>query len=176
MDLTGSAFLFTLAGLSVSFVGFSTLVIILRQTLGGRMSKLDILITKIFIQLGFIVAAGAMLPPLLSLFHLPEIVVWRMASIAAAILACLFAATYPMRRWTASASPTPPIVWIDVLILLSSGAVLALNGIGGFGEPGPAPFAAELTGVLFLSGWAYLQALNLLLIPHIDRLDRGPGP
>ena len=64
-------YLYTLASLSVTFVGFSALVIILRQTMGGEMSKLDILITRIFIQLGFIVAGGAMLPALLQLFALP---------------------------------------------------------------------------------------------------------
>jgi hypothetical protein len=31
-----------------------------------------------------------------------------------------------------------------------------------------------LTGILFLSGWAYLQALNILLRPHIDRLGGDP--
>jgi hypothetical protein len=67
LDLPGSTYLYTLAALSITFVGFSALVIYLRQTVGGEMSKLDVLITRIFIQLGFIVVAGAMLPPLLSL-------------------------------------------------------------------------------------------------------------
>jgi hypothetical protein len=58
--------------LSITFVGFSALVIILRQTLGGEMSKLDILITRIFIQLGFLVAAGALLPALLELLQFTQ--------------------------------------------------------------------------------------------------------
>ena len=70
MELPGSTYLYTLAGISVSFVGFSALVIVLRQTFGGTMSRLEILITRIFIQLGFIVAASAMLPNLLWLFSL----------------------------------------------------------------------------------------------------------
>lgn len=59
MDLPGTAYLYTLAALSVTFVGFSALAIILRQTFGGEMSRLDILITRIFIQLGFIVVAAS---------------------------------------------------------------------------------------------------------------------
>jgi hypothetical protein len=57
------------ATLAVTFVGFSAFVIILRQTIGGKMSRLDVLTARIFIQLGFIVAAGAMVPALLSLFQ-----------------------------------------------------------------------------------------------------------
>ena len=36
MELQGATYLFTLAALSVTFVGFSALVIIIRQTLGGQ--------------------------------------------------------------------------------------------------------------------------------------------
>lgn len=172
MELPGSVYLYTLAGLAVTFVGFSALVIILRQTLGGEMSRLDILITRIFIQLGFIVAAGAMFPPLLSLFSLPAILVWRISSLIAGIPSFLFAVTYPSRRHAASGVATPFVIWIDVLILLSAALVLFCNAAGvGFG-PGVGPFAAALTSVLFLSGWAYLQALNILLRPHISRLTK----
>jgi hypothetical protein len=172
MDLPGSTYLYTLAALSVTFVGFSALVIILRQTLGGEMSRLDILITRIFIQLGFIVAAGAMLPPLLSLFPWPPALIWRTSSFIAAVPSFLFAVTYPARRHAASGVPTPFVIWIDVLILLTAAMVLFCNAVGlGFG-PSVGPFAAALTSVLFLSGWAYLQALNILLRPHLSRLTQ----
>jgi cation transport ATPase len=163
-----------LAGLSVTFVGFSALVIIIRQTLGGEMSRLEILITRIFIQLGFMVAAGAMLPPLLALFDLPHPLVWRIASLAAAIPSFLFAVTYPARRRSASGVPTPLVIWLDILVLLAAVAVLVLNCFGVGIAPGPGPFAAALTVILFLSGWAYLQALRMLLKPHLSRLDKRP--
>jgi len=167
-------YLYTLASLSVTFVGFSALVIILRQTMGGEMSKLDILITRIFIQLGFIVAGGAMLPALLQLFALPPPLVWRVASVAAAVPSFLFAATYPRRRRAASGMPIPVVIWVDVAILASCAVVLACNAGGlGFAPNGPL-FAAALTGIFFLAAWAYLQALHLLLRPHIARLNT-PG-
>jgi hypothetical protein len=172
MDISAFAYLYALATLSVTFVGFSALVIILRQTIGGEMSRFDVLTTRIFIQLGFIVAAGAMLPAMLSLFPWPHITIWRVSSIAAAIPSLLFAVTYPKRRRAASGVPTPVVIWIDVLILLAAAVILACNAIGMGLEPGPGPFAAGLTTILFLSGWAYLQALNTLLRPHIDRLGK----
>ena len=169
MDLPGSTYLFTLAALSVTFVGFSALVIYLRQTVGGEMSKLDVLITRIFIQLGFMVVACAMLPPLLSLFHWPPVRIWRTASLVAAVPAFLFAVTYPGRRRRASGVRTPIIVWFDVLILVAAATVLVCNALGLGLEPSPGPYAAALTGVLFLGGWSYLQALNTLLIHHKSR-------
>ena len=173
MELPGSTYLYTLATLAVTFVGFSALVIILRQTLGGEMSRLDILITRIFIQLGFIVAAGSMLPPLLALFPWPPAFIWRVSSLAAAVSSFLFAVTYPSRRQAASGAPTPFVIWIDVLIVLSFALLLICNGIGLGFTPGAGPFAAALTGILFLSGFAYLQALNILLRPHLSRLSQA---
>jgi hypothetical protein len=173
MAVSASTYLFALATVSVTFVGFSALVIILRQTIGGEMSRLDVLVTRIFIQLGFIVAAGAMLPPLLMLFALPPSLTWRISSIAAAAPSFLFAVTYPSRRHAASGVPTPLVIWIDVLILLAAALILAWNAAGVGIEPSAGPFAAALTAILFLSGWAYLQALNILLRPHIDRLNSG---
>ena len=171
MAVSALTYLYALATISVTFVGFSALVIILRQTIGGEMSRLDVLVTRIFIQLGFIVTAGALLPPLLALFPLPPGLIWRISSLAAAVPSFLFAVTYPSRRHAASGARTPPVIWIDVLILLAAALVLAWNGVGF--EPSPGLFAAGLTAILFLSGWAYLQALNILLRPYIDRLNGG---
>src|SRR5215813_6358890 len=114
MDLPGATYLYTLAALSVTFVGFSALVIILRQTFGGELSKLDILITRLFIQLGFMVAASAMLPPLLALFQVPQSLIWRICSLCTAVPTLLFALTYPARRRAASGVATPLAIWIDV--------------------------------------------------------------
>lgn len=173
MTSSESNYLFTLATLAVTFVGFSALVIILRQTIGGEMSRLDVLVTRIFIQLGFIVAAGAMLPSLLSLLGLPPDLLWRLSSVAAALPSFIFAITYPSRRRAASGVKTPIAIWVDVPILLSAAVILAWNAVGAGVRPGAGLFAVGLTAILFLSAWAYLQALNLLLTPHIRRLTRS---
>jgi hypothetical protein len=162
-----------LATISVTFVGFSALVIILRQTLGGEMSKLDILITRIFIQLGFLVAAGALLPALLELLQVPRLPMWRLPSIAIAAPSLLFACTYPARRRAAAGTPTPIAVWVDVIIIVLLSLLLLLNGCGVFEGREPGVFALAVTGILFVAGWAYLQALNTLLRHHRrDSSDR----
>jgi hypothetical protein len=168
MELTGTAYLYTLATLAVTFVGFSALVILLRQSFGGSLSKLEILITRIFIQLGFIVAAGALLPPLLALFELKPAVIWRTCSLIASVPSFIFAVTYPSRRRIASGVPTPVAIMADVVVLTSISVMLFLSAAGIGVEAGAGPYAASLTFILFLSGYAYLQALNLLLQVHLD--------
>ena len=143
------SYLNTLAALAVTFVGFSSLVIVLRQAMGGEMSKLDILITRTFIQVGFLVAAGAMLPGLLSLFHLEEPSVWRVSSAVTALPVVLFAVTYPARRNAASEVRTPFVIWIDVLVILGFVLLLGCNASGVLVPTGPGPYTAALTGVLF---------------------------
>jgi len=170
------SYLNTLAALAVTFVGFSSLVIVLRQAMGGEMSKLDILITRTFIQVGFLVAAGAMLPGLLSLFHLEEPSVWRVSSAVTALPVVLFAVTYPARRDAASEVRTPIAIWIDVLVMLGFGLLLGCNALGVLVPTGPGPYTAALTGVLFVSGWAYLQALNTLIKHHRRAADREREP
>jgi len=172
MEVSAESYLLTLATLAVTFVGFSALVLVLRQTIGGEMSRYDVLTTLIFIQLGFIVAGGALVPAVLSLFHLPNTALWRVSSAAAAVPSFLFVVTYPRRRRKASGVKTPITIWIDLLILLSAVGVLGCNA-GGLGfEPSAGPFAAALTAIFFVSGYAYLQALNTVLRPHMSRL--GP--
>src|SRR5215469_2407205 len=155
--------------MSVTFVGFSSLVIVLRQTAGGEMSQLDILITRTFIQLGFLVAGGALLPALLTLCHLGELATWRLASAVTAVPALIFAVTYPVRRRLASGERTPPTVWIDALIILGFALHTSSNALGVVVVSGPGPYTAALTGVLFSSAWAYVQAVNTLIRHHRAR-------
>ena len=176
MDLPGTSYLFTLAALSVTFVGFSALAIILRQTFGGEVSPLDLLITRIFIQLGFIVVAGSMLPPLFMLFDWPAVTIWRIASLFPAIPSTVFAITYPGRRKKASGLPTPWFIWLDVTILGLAALALYCNALGLGFTPGPAPYAAALTTILFLSGLGYLQALDTLVMLHTRRRARADKP
>jgi hypothetical protein len=122
MSLQAVSYLQTLSTIAVTFVGFAALVIILRQALGGEMSKMDILLTRIFIQLGFMVAAGSLLPSLLGLFPWSTSVVWRLSSAIVGVPTLLFALTSPARRRVASGVPAPWGVWLDVFVLSAVGA------------------------------------------------------
>ena len=80
MATAAATYLYALAGLSVSFVGFSTLLIVFRQSAGGRLTDYDSYFVLTFMQAGFIVSAGALMPLLLVLLALPEAAALRVAS------------------------------------------------------------------------------------------------
>jgi hypothetical protein len=67
-------------------------------------------------------------------------------------------------------------VWIDVSLITGLGFVLVCNAIRRFGLSGGGPYAAALSGILAVSAWAYLQALNTLLRHHHKPLPpAGPA-
>src|SRR3954471_19456362 len=98
MEIQGAAFLNSLATLSFIFVGFSALLIFFRQTAGGGMSKYDNYFVLTFIQTGFIVTIGAIIPQVVQSFGTVETLAWRIASGLIVIPLILFVATLPRRR------------------------------------------------------------------------------
>ena len=167
MELAGSGYLYALATISITFVGFSALLLIFRQTMGGDMTRYDSYFILAFMQVGFIVTGGALLPPLLALYRLPEVMVWRASSTVTAIPILLFVATVPRRRRAATGGATPFFVrfLLAVQLLLAVYLLASAASIGV--QPGVAHFAAAMAGMLFTSGIAYLLALGGALDQHL---------
>jgi hypothetical protein len=105
----------------------------------------------------------------MALFGWPLAVIWRICSLVTAIPSFVFAVTYPSRRRVASGVRTPIAIWADVVVLTLIAIMLFCSAAGVGVDAGPGPYAASLTFILFLSGYAYLQALNMLLRGHLDR-------
>src|SRR6188508_2763659 len=78
-----SDYLFRLAGLSLSFVGFSAVVVTLRGALGGELSDRHLRLVRLYIEGGFLVTFLALVPNLLNLVHVPDTVIWSLSSAAA---------------------------------------------------------------------------------------------
>jgi hypothetical protein len=68
MELPGSGYLYTLAVLAMTFVGFCAIVLAFRHT--SKTSPANVLHSHIYIELGFSAAGFAMLPPLFATFGL----------------------------------------------------------------------------------------------------------
>lgn len=171
--MTANTYLLALAALAVSFVGFSSLIITLRRSIGSELSHLDEFVMRTFIQLGFLVAAGGLLPPLLSLSMLAARQIWRIASLALSVPVLFFAITYPYRRQRVCHNRTPTRVWNDVAVVSAASVLLMLNASGLLFAPGPLAYAASLTLILCLSGWAFMRALQLLLGDHLTHSGSG---
>jgi hypothetical protein len=87
MDLSGSAYLYAVASLAMTFVGFCAVVFALRQGAAKKSSGVHILHSYGYIEIALGAVVAAMLPLLLSVCGLNEMsVVQYSSSIIAALL------------------------------------------------------------------------------------------
>jgi hypothetical protein len=90
MELPGVSYLYALATVSITFVGFSALLLVFRETIGSRMTGYDSYFMLSFMQAGFIVTAGGLLPQLLAFYDMSHTLVWQASSLIMAIpISCL---------------------------------------------------------------------------------------
>jgi hypothetical protein len=169
MAIAETTYLYTLAGLSVSFVGFSTLVIVFRQSAGGRLSSYDSYFVLSFMQAGFIVTAGALLPPLFALYGLSEGALLRIASAITAIPIAWFVTSVPRRRRQATGGPAPTFIRLFLSLQFGAALALVLGALGWPLGPGVAPYASALTLILVTSGIAFLLALHRVMLPGLTK-------
>jgi hypothetical protein len=163
MESFGLTYLYALATVSITFVGFSALLLIFRQARGDVMTKYESYFMLSFMQPGFIVTAGSLVPSVLVLYGLPTITVWRVSSIIIAIPILLFVATLPGRRRAATSSPMPWFVRFFAFLQLLIALYLLTNAFPGSTTAGIAPYAAAITGLLFTTAIAYVMALRIAL-------------
>ena len=161
MELPGSAYLYTLATLAITFAGFCAIVIVLRQTTGKYVSGFHLVLTRLYLEAGLFSAAFCMLPPLLGLCGLTETTVWRVSSaIIATVLLCL-GAIYPMRRAALMTDPVPRARWMP-MVAISTPVVIALvsNAAGFPYRPTIGPVAVAATWTLGCGATIFVLALN----------------
>jgi hypothetical protein len=163
MELPGTSFLYTMAILGMTFIGFSAIVMLLRQTLGRKLRAFDVLFAHVYMEFGLIVVMGSMVPPLLMFWGLTPTVVWRVSSGVVGIPLLAFGLTYPARRRAASGEPTPLYVRLNVsIVLMISLALLATAG-GALHERSDAVFLTALTAFLIFAVGTWLRVLSLNL-------------
>jgi hypothetical protein len=163
MELPGTSYLYTMAILAMTFIGFSAIVMLLRQTLHGKLSRLDLMIAQSYMEFGLMISVGAMLSPLLSSWELSPAIIWRVSSGLLAACVLVFAFTYPARRRKASHEPTPLYVKINLSIVYFIGIIFLINTSGALHEQSGAVFLTNLTIFLAWAVHAWLRVLHLFL-------------
>src|ERR1700722_528433 len=98
MEVKGVTFLYTLAGLMITFAGFSALLLGLRQAAGARLSLLDRYLARTVMTYIFVLTAAALLPALLALYDIQEKWIWRGSAVLFALPMLSLQVTYPRRR------------------------------------------------------------------------------
>jgi len=163
---TESDFLLHLAALSLSFVGFSAVVVTLRGALGGELSDRHLRFVRLYIEGGLLVTALGLVPTLLTLLHLRESVTWSVSSAAAALI-FTFVLVTQFRRRRAVEGRFPP--WVVVIFAISVAVVMGLwlNVAGIPFRPSVGPYAVALTWALGVFGFTFIRTIEIFL-------HRGP--
>ena len=162
MTTAESDYLLRLAALSLSFVGFSAIVVTLRGALGGKLSDRHLRLVRLYIEGGLLVTALGLVPTLLNLLHVPEYVTWRAASAAAALIFTLLMVIQFRRRRTVEGRFPPCVVIIfTISIVLVLGLWLNVAGIPC--RPSVGPYAVTLTWALCVFGFIFIQTIEIFL-------------
>src|SRR5579871_1638690 len=154
--MEASGYLYTIAAVGMSFAGLSVLTMILRQILGGEITKFDSFVARTWVQLGFMITFGSILPPLLVLIEVSTPMVWRISSGLMAIILGCWALTFPRRRHATKPTRLP----IPVIIFVASMDLNALvaNAITAPVERLPGVYAAAVTAILIGAAMLFLFA------------------
>jgi membrane associated rhomboid family serine protease len=142
----------------MSFAGLAVLTMILRQILGGQLTKFDSFVARSWVQLGFMITFGSILPQLLALFEISTPMVWRISSGLIAIILGCWALTFPKRRLATNPTrlPIPVIIFVAAMVLIT--LALAANAIVMPVEHLPGVYAAAVTGILIGAAMLFLFA------------------
>ena len=169
MELPGTNYLYNLAVISVTFAGFAALLAAFRQMVGGRVTKHDAFLIRSALVRSLIVIVCALLPPLLALFELPSVLIWRVSSISATALIALFTICWPfVIRRMATTRPLSRTARAYHSVQLLTALYLAAVGIGNFIEPGAGQFAAGIS-VFMLTSWiSVLLSVEIVLHNRTD--------
>jgi len=166
---TESDYLFRLATLSLSFVGFSAVVVTLRGALGGELSVRHLRLVRLYIEGGFLVTFLALVPNLLNLLHIPDTITWPLSSAAAATIFTFLLVIQFRRRRAVEPGPFPAWVVIINAISIVAVASLWLNVAGIPFPPSVGPYAVTLTWALCIFGFIFVRTIELFL-------HRSPPP
>jgi hypothetical protein len=163
MTSAESDYLVRLATLSLSFVGFSSVVVALRGALGGELSDRHLRLVRLYIEGGLLVTALALVPSLLSILHVPDVLIWQLSSALAAVILTGVMVIQFRRRRAIEAGRFP--TWVIVTYVLSIVAVAGLwFNVAGFPLPSNVgPYAVALTWALFIFGFVFVRTIEVFL-------------
>ena len=162
MELPGSSYLLTLATISITFVAFSTIAVVFRQAQGAGLSEYEIVLLRMYVVSGLEATIFSLLPPLLGLFSITPVWVWRVSSLAFALV-LIWRGIYFIRRQSRFERRR----LIDVLYAIYAVAILGLliNALGIFIEPNVGLYALAATWLLVNAIVAFILALERFLHP-----------
>jgi hypothetical protein len=175
MEFKGATLLYTLAGLMITFAGFSTLLLALRPATGARLSLLDRYLARTVMTHIFVLTAAALLPALFALFDIQEKWIWRGSAVLFALPMLSLQVTYPRRRRKAVGEGPPPAI-LAVFVALGSAVTLAMLGYVLVGlQYTAAAYITALTIDFFTVVFGFMIALDVIIQQPMEASER-PAP
>jgi hydrogenase-4 membrane subunit HyfE len=164
MELPGWGYFYSLAALSMAFAGFTSIVVVLHQGTGKSLSQFHVLLTSLFIELGLMATAFAILAPTLAICGIREIIVWQISSAIMLVILVPWLIAYPFRRKRAAPKQRLP-VRVYIMTILGTVAVIALglNIVGAVINPGPGPLVITTVYVLSYASVAFIGSYSYFL-------------
>ena len=172
MELKGATLLYTLAGLMITFAGFSTLLLAIRPAAGAKLSLLDRYLAKTVMTHVFVLTAGALLPALFALYDTQEQWIWRGSAVLFALPMLSIQLTYPHRRRkvVGHGAPTPVLA---VFVVLGAAVTLAMLGYVLADLPySAAAYITALTIDFFTVIFGFVIALDVIMQQPMDVSER----
>jgi hypothetical protein len=161
MGLENGEYLLNVSVVAITFTAVSAIIMLVRQSMGGKISPFDIYLITAYTSFGFAQAICALLPALFALFHLPATVLWAISGILAA--AILGSVSYVVIRQRLKVSPVPfspgvrialSLHGVAVVIFLVNAAVVPWQGLH--------LYAFALTLSLAAVMWAFARRIASL--------------
>jgi hypothetical protein len=175
MEIKGATLLYTLAGLMITFAGFSALLLALRPAAGARLSTLDRYLARTVMTYIFVLTAAALLPALFALYDIEERWIWQGSGVIFGLPMLSLQVTYPHRRRKA-VGKGPPFAVFAVFVVFGSAVTLAMLGyvLGRF-PYSDAAYITALTIDFFTVVFAYVMALEVIMQQPME-VPEGPAP
>ena len=174
MEVKGATLLYTLAGLVITFAGFSALLFVLRQAAGARLSLLDRFLAKTVMTHIFVLMAAALLPALFALYDIQEKWIWQGSGVLFALPMLYLQITYPRRRRKVVGSGPPPAVFA-VFVVFGSAVTLTMLGYVLDNLPySAAAYITALTIDFFTVVFGFLRALDVIMQQPMEVSERPP--
>src|SRR5580658_3441790 len=175
MEIKGATLLYTLAGLMITFAGFSALLLFIRPAAGARLSLLDRYLAKTVMTHIFVLTAGALLPALFALYDIRETWIWQGSGVLFALPMLSLQVSYPRRRRKVVGDGPPPAIFA-VFVVFGSAVTLAMLGYVLLGlRYRAAAYITALTIDFFTVVFGFVTALDIIMQQPTEVSER-PAP
>src|SRR5690242_6389060 len=163
MELPYAAYLYTLALIAIAYVGFTAIVLILRQSLGAALSPLDTLVARLFMVRGFVITYLSMAPMLLAGFDISAKTAWQVSSALGGLTFVVMHVGYQLLRGRVTGDPTPLHLWFYTVSGFAFGIVLLANAAAIIPNEIAVIYAAAVTLDMIQASVAFVQHFGFMI-------------